>query len=148
MLIEYSTGSNFKTQLITIIMTGKTLQIYLPGGTPSGIRIAELTTRTIQAISIPKTRLSKFYNRPEACHVGTYFLFGGDDKDTKPIVYIGQSENLVDRLKSHDSNKDFWNTAVVVDFTNTFSHSSAHPLARMAFDQNGERGEPLHNNQW
>ncbi len=88
-------------------MTGKTLQTYLPEGTPSSIRIAELTTRIVQAISIPKTKIEQFFNRPEADHIATYFLFGGDDSDSKQIAYIGQTEDLKARLKSHDAKKDF-----------------------------------------
>lgn len=35
--------------------TPKTLQVFLPEGTPAGIQIAELTTRIVQAISVPRT---------------------------------------------------------------------------------------------
>jgi len=42
---------------------GKTLQTYLPEGTPSGIRIAELTTRIVQAIAIPRTKLEHFFSK-------------------------------------------------------------------------------------
>lgn len=31
--------------------TPKTLQVFLPEGTPAGIQIAKLTTRTVQALS-------------------------------------------------------------------------------------------------
>lgn len=43
--------------------TPKTLQIFLPEGTPAGIQVAELTTRIIQAVSVPKTRLQDFIER-------------------------------------------------------------------------------------
>lgn len=37
--------------------TPKTIQIFLPGGDPRGIRIAEITTRIVQVIEVPR-RLS------------------------------------------------------------------------------------------
>ncbi len=105
-------------------MTGKTLQTYLPEGTPSGIRIAELTTRIVLAVSVPRTKLEQFFQRPESQHIGTYFLFGGSDDDTKPIAYIGQTEDLKTRLKKHDSEKEFWTTAVVlISRTHTFTQA-------------------------
>jgi hypothetical protein len=39
--------------------TPKTLQIYLPGGDPQGIRVAEITTRIVQVIEVPRTWKSK-----------------------------------------------------------------------------------------
>lgn len=36
----------------------KTLQIFLPTGEPRGIRIAELTTRIVQAVLIPRSDLA------------------------------------------------------------------------------------------
>ena len=35
--------------------TPKTIQIFLPGGDPRGIRIAEITTRIVQVIEVPET---------------------------------------------------------------------------------------------
>ena len=36
--------------------TPKTIQIFLPGGDPRGIRVAEITTRIVQAIEVPRSR--------------------------------------------------------------------------------------------
>jgi len=105
--------------------TPKTLQIFLPEGTPAGIQVAELTTRIVQAIAVPRTRLKEFYERPESKHVGIYFLFGGEDDSTKPLAYIGQTEDLKQRLKSHDAKKEFWSTAVIL-ISRTHSFTQAH----------------------
>jgi len=105
--------------------TPKTLQVFLPEGTPAGIQIAELTTRIVQAISVPRTHLKEFFARPESHYIGTYFLFGGDDEGSKPLAYIGQTENLKQRLKSHDANKEFWTRAVIL-VSRTQSFTQAH----------------------
>ena len=103
----------------------KTLQVFLPEGTPAGIQIAELTTRIVQAISVPRTHLKAFFKREESENVGTYFLFGDDDESSKPIAYIGQTEDLHQRLRSHDGNKEFWTTAVIL-ISRTRSFTQAH----------------------
>lgn len=105
--------------------TPKTLQVFLPEGTPAGIQIAELTTRIVQAISVPRTHLQEFFERPESQYVGTYFLFGGEEDDSKPLAYIGQTENLKQRLKNHDANKEFWTRAVIL-VSRTQSFTQAH----------------------
>ena len=55
----------------------KTLQIFLPTGEPRGIRIAELTTRIVQAVLIPRSELATAKGRPELDQPAVYFLFGG-----------------------------------------------------------------------
>ena len=54
----------------------KTIQIFLPGGDPRGLRIAEITTRIVQVIEVPRSRLDEFGRMPESSQVGLYFLFG------------------------------------------------------------------------
>jgi hypothetical protein len=106
-------------------MDAKTIQIFLPNGEPRGVRIAEITTRIIQAVAFPRTKLSEVLQRPEAQHVAVYFLFGGDGEQAKPIVYIGQTEDLATRFNSHNAKKDFWQSAVFV-ISRTHSFTQAH----------------------
>lgn len=47
--------------------TPKTIQIFLPGGDPRGLRVAEITTRIVQVIEVPRTRLDEFSRMPESC---------------------------------------------------------------------------------
>lgn len=93
--------------------TGKTIQIYLPDGNPRGVKIAEITSRTISAILVPRSKLDDMSNRPELDNVGIYVLFG--DEDEIPVAYIGEAENCYTRLKQHnkDESKEFWTHAVV-----------------------------------
>ncbi len=103
----------------------KTIQIFLPDGEPSGIRIAELTTRIVQAVAVPRNSLGDFFKRPEVNHIATYFLFGGLDAEAKPVAYIGQTEDLKKRLKKHDGDKEFWSIAVIL-VSRTHSFTQAH----------------------
>ena len=93
---------------------GKTIQIYLPDGNPRGIKIAEVTSRTIQAILVPRSELDTAVKREELANVGIYFLIGNPDDETKPMVYIGEAEDCRTRLKQQNKAKDFWNTAIVI----------------------------------
>ena len=52
------------------------IQIYLPTGEPLGIRIADVTTRLVLAILIPRSEWVAGKLRCERDHPGVYFLFG------------------------------------------------------------------------
>lgn len=117
---------------------GKTIQIYMPDGAPTSIRIAEITTRIVQVILIPRNKLNEMGLREEAKNVGIYFLFGKSDTDGKPNVYIGEAENCYERLKQHnrDTKKDFWNVAVVVvSRTGSFTKSHVKYLESYCYKQ-------------
>ena len=105
--------------------TPKTIQIFLPSGDPRGIRVAEITTRIVQVIEVPRSLLPEFLAMPESGRVAVYFLFGGDE-DT-PEVYIGQTGDLKARLVNHNKEKDFWDRALVL-ISRTESLTLTHSL--------------------
>ena len=113
----------------SVAMVPKTIQIFLPSGDPRGIRIAEVTTRIVQAIEVPRSRLKEFFAMPECQQVGVYFLLGDTDSDDGPKVYIGQTGNLKQRLTKHNKSedKDFWDRVIVV-LSRTNSLTQTHAL--------------------
>jgi hypothetical protein len=99
----------------------QTIQIYLPSGDPAGLRVANLTTRTVRVFEVPRSLLGEFLKRPEAGQVGVYYLIGAGDDET-PQCYIGQSGNVGVRLQQHTGTKDFWTKAMVaVSLTNEWT---------------------------
>ncbi len=90
--------------------TGKTIQIFLPDSNPRSIRIAEITSRTVQAILIPRQKLDDASARNELTNVGIYFLIGETD-DGSPLLYVGEAEEIITRLKTHNAKKEFWTHA-------------------------------------
>ncbi|WP_040796442.1 GIY-YIG nuclease family protein [Nocardia higoensis] len=99
----------------------QTIQIYLPSGNPSGIRVASITTRTVRVFEVPRSLLGEFLKRPESGQVGVYFLFGADGDETAQ-AYIGQTGNVGGRLQQHAKSKDFWTRAMVaVSLTNEWT---------------------------
>lgn len=105
----------------------KTIQIFLPSGEPTGIRIAEITTRIVQLIEVPRKRLPEFFKMAESTQVGVYFLVAAPDDDSVPRVYIGQTGDLRGRLAEHDNKKDFWERALVL-VSRTHSLTQTHTL--------------------
>jgi len=135
--------------------TPKTIQIFLPGGDPQGIRVAEITTRILQVIEVPRKLLSDFFQMPESNQVGVYFLFGESEEGDEPIVYIGQTGDLRTRLATHNNKKDFWERAlVVISRTNSMTQTHAVFLewyclqacrkAERFADENGNSGSQPH----
>ena len=94
--------------------TPKTIQIFLPGGDPSGIRIGEITTRIVQVIEVPRSLLQEFIKMPESNQVALYVLIGDEGDGTAPDVYVGQTGDLRMRLVSHNQQKDFWQRALIL----------------------------------
>lgn len=107
--------------------TPKTIQIFLPGGDPRGIRIAEITTRIVQVIEVPRSLLADFLKMPASDQVALYFLFGDEEEDGEKKVYIGQTGDLRARLTTHHQKKDFWARALVL-VSRTNSLTTTHAL--------------------
>ena len=47
----------------------QTIQIYLPAGNPRGMRVAEITTRIIRVIEMPRSQLADLLKMSEAQQV-------------------------------------------------------------------------------
>jgi hypothetical protein len=92
---------------------GKSIRVYLSDATASGIRYAELVNWTGQALACPRNQLVELSSWPEASKPGVYLLFEARLGDSKPLAYIGESENVAERLTTHDRLKEFWNEVVI-----------------------------------
>ncbi len=109
--------------------TPKTIQIFLPDGNARSVRIAEITSRTVQAIQIPRTKILEAGDRAEVKSVGVYFLFGEDEDTGLPLVYIGEAEECHIRIAQHNRTKGFWESAVAITSkTNSFTKAHAKYL--------------------
>jgi predicted GIY-YIG superfamily endonuclease len=135
--------------------TPKTIQIFLPGGDPRGIRVAEITTRIVQVIEVPRSLLPEFLKMPESDQVALYFLFGEAEDGAEQKVYIGQTGDLRTRLVKHNKEKEFWERALVlISRTNSLTQTHAlflewHCLqaskqAGRYADENGNAGTKPH----
>lgn len=93
---------------------GKSLKIFLIDGAPNGRWMCELSNWTGKAYKIPRTSYKKILDRDELRNPSVYFLFGYNDSG-KPLVYIGETEDAIQRLGEHikNENKDYWVEAIV-----------------------------------
>lgn len=112
----------------------KTIQIFLPTGDPSGIRIAEQTTSIIRVIEIPRKDLSEFSSMDEAKQVGLYFLLSGENKDE---IYIGQSGSVGSRLMQHhkEDKKDWDRALVVISLTHNLTQTHVLYLESVSIER-------------
>lgn len=96
---------------------GKSIELFLVNGTADSLIIAELSNWNEKAIKIPRIEVSAC-NRDDISQAGVYFLFCKED-DGSDSVYIGEAENVKDRLVQHlrdyqsEKEKYYWSTAVV-----------------------------------
>ena len=86
----------------------KTITIFLPDDNPTGVKIVELSNRTIQAFLIPRAKLTEIRDRKELNQPAIYVLCDRDGEQ----VYFGECENFFHRIKSHEQGKEFWEIAI------------------------------------
>ena len=91
---------------------GKTIKIFLIDGNPSGRMTCELSNWTGKAYKIPRIKIKNCSDRDDLKKTGVYLLFGKSD-ELNDLVYIGEAENIFNRLTQHVSSKDFWSEAIV-----------------------------------
>ena len=89
-------------------MAGKTIKLFLTEGKPNGLTIAELQQWTGIALACPRSEVQKLTRRSEATKPGVYILTGPDEKSQLHVAYIGEAENIANRLKEHHRTLDFW----------------------------------------
>lgn len=89
-------------------MASATIKIFLVHGDPKRLRTAELSNWTGKAVAGPRSEFDGVMAREESEKSGVYFLTGMDLDSGAPRIYIGEAENIRDRVKSH-LEKDFWN---------------------------------------
>jgi hypothetical protein len=88
----------------------------------------DLSSWTGEAFVCQRSQLASLKQRSEARRTGVYILVGSDPEHAgKDRVYIGEGDNVFDRLSAHDKDesKDFW-TQVVLFISKDDSLTKAH----------------------
>lgn len=93
----------------------KTIKLFLLDGDPNKRMSCELSNWVGKAYKIPRSLIKESDDRDDLQDIGVYFLFGKDPNNPDDnMVYIGQTENIFNRLKQHLDQKEFWNEVVTV----------------------------------
>ena len=97
---------------------GKSIELFLANGTADSLITAELSNWNGKAIKIPRIEVADC-KRDDIKSAGVYFLFCKTEDEDMDSVYIGEAENVQERLVQHlrdfnaDKEKYEWNTAVI-----------------------------------
>jgi hypothetical protein len=83
------------------------IRIFLADGQPEGIRVVDKSNWTGRAVVASRAQLGEALQRGELARAGVYALIGpGDGSDSR--VYVGEADDLRERIKKHATAKDFW----------------------------------------
>lgn len=103
---------------------GRSIRLFLMDGEPDGRYQAEISTGITRAYKIPRSlvmgscKTIDDLNKP-----AVYFLIGKTEDENNHknyTVYIGETENPIERFKQHLSNKDFWSETIIMVSSNSF----------------------------
>lgn len=92
---------------------GFSVRIFIPSGEPEGLRIIEKSNWTGQGLIFPRVLLPDVKRREEIKRTGVYILWGPSEASQLPRVYIGQGDDVLQRIEQHARQKDFWTHAAV-----------------------------------
>ncbi len=94
---------------------GRTIQLFLVDGSPSGLMIATIHGWTGAVLVASQSTFGSLTARPEADRTGIYILYGPDPTDPlKMRAYIGEADSVKSRVVQSAGERGFWETAVVV----------------------------------
>src|SRR4051794_18483171 len=92
---------------------GFSIRIFLPDGTPDGLRVAEKSNWTGRAVVCPRSQFADAKARPEFGKAGVYVLRGPSEEGGLSTLYVGEGDPARPRLESHNARKDFWTSLVL-----------------------------------
>ena len=87
---------------------GFSVRIFVPEGEPEGLRIVEKSNWTGQGLVFPRAIFGEVQRQEELLRTGVYMLWGLEEAEALPRVYVGESDSILPRLNSHAKGKDFW----------------------------------------
>lgn len=83
------------------------IRIFLPDGDPEGVRVIDKSNWSGRGVAFPRSRFCAITERDDAEQPGVYVLVGST-ADRRPALYIGEGDSVIERLRRHNSSKDFW----------------------------------------
>lgn len=94
---------------------GVSLRIFLPEGTPEGVRLVSKSNWTGLAVASSRSRYpSARVEREEFRRPGVYLLTGPPENSKyESRIYLGEGEDPRVRIDAHHAQKDFWNRLVL-----------------------------------
>jgi hypothetical protein len=91
---------------------GFTVRLFVPSGSPTGLRIVGKTNWNGVVLSCPRASFDELASRDELDRAGVYVLLGTTDEGIEQI-YIGEGDPTRPRIERHHREKDFWTHLIV-----------------------------------
>ena len=93
---------------------GFSVRLYFPDGDTQGLRMIGISNWAGQGLGFSRELLPSVAKRVELNRPGVYVLWEGNEWQTTPQMYVGQTENVFERLTQHDSGTEltFWTDTV------------------------------------
>ncbi len=92
--------------------SGFSIRIFLPDGSPDGLRIIEKSNWSGRGVVCPRPLFPKAKSRSEFGKTGVYILLGPSEVGDVQRLYIGEGDPVLPRLDQHAAKKDFWTSAI------------------------------------
>jgi hypothetical protein len=94
---------------------GRTIQLFLVDGKPTGLRKASIHGWTGLLFVSGASAFGDLTARAEVDRTGVYILSGPDpDQPGATRVYIGSGNSVAERIEQSAKKRDFWETAITV----------------------------------
>lgn len=103
-------------------MKGRSLELFFVDSDPDGMLTAEVFNWTGHVLKLPRAQIAEGLRRSDAQRTGVYALLG--TLDEKNAVYIGETENLAQRIADHAREKDWWEHAVLITSSDDGLHKA------------------------
>ncbi|WP_421418107.1 GIY-YIG nuclease family protein [Agrobacterium tumefaciens] len=94
---------------------GRTIQLFLVDGTPTGLRKATIHGWTGLVFVATTSTFASLTARAEVDRTGVYVLSGPDpERPGETRIYIGSANSVRERIKKSAVQHEFWETAIAV----------------------------------
>lgn len=92
---------------------GRSLELFFIDGKPDGMLTAQVPFKwTGHVLMTRRSQIKEALDRKETSRTGVYILLG--ENDDGPLAYVGETEEVRQRIKHHAQNKDWWDTAILI----------------------------------
>ncbi len=100
----------------------KTITLFLETGTPNGVVKADDPSSNCQIAAAPRNQLRQLLGQKKYQKPGAYLLKGEPEEDL--TLYVGKTNNFSDRIKNHDSKKDWWTHCCLINSKDKWLNSA------------------------
>jgi len=97
---------------MTNTLAGRSLELFFIDGKPDGMLTAEVFNWTGHVLMTPRIQLGEALRREQAQYTSVYLLLG--EREGAPLAYIGEAEDVSERIRNHDARKDWWTQVVII----------------------------------